>query len=115
MLQHILHKIDLSVFYFANGTCHNDFFEIIMPWITEIGSGEFLFMVALILLLFREREKTLSLLLLAGLTLSFHFSYILKNIVLRPRPFSNLQNVIIHETVKSFSFPSTHSTYLFHQ
>jgi undecaprenyl-diphosphatase len=102
----MLLNLDTSLFYLINKGCSNGFFNIVMPWVTHLGSQEFLIIVGLTLLFNKNRKVKLSgLALIAGLLLSYQ--------VVRPRPFIALPdvNIVIRET--AFSFPSGHSTNIF--
>ncbi len=107
-------QIDSVIFYFFNETCKGPLLDYIMPLITEIGDGTFLFGVSLFLLLSRKVHKRMSgVFLMAGLTLTYNLSHIIKNVIHRPRPFLVLQDVSVIFTAGGFSFPSTHSAMVF--
>jgi len=105
---------DIQLFQAINKQFSGHVLDAFMYWITRLGSGEFIFLVALLMILWpRKENKTAGILLLAGLTVSYHFSGFIKELVARPRPFETIQGTIIVETAKSFSFPSTHTTMAF--
>ncbi|MFQ5952450.1 MAG: phosphatase PAP2 family protein [Candidatus Omnitrophota bacterium] len=110
----ILHNIDISVFYFINQTCKNTVCDLILPWITNLGRPEFILGLAIVFLFFRKKEvRTLGILLLAGLTISYYSVYWIKNLVARPRPFMALKNVNLLINITGHSFPSGHATLSF--
>jgi undecaprenyl-diphosphatase len=85
-----------------------------MPWASNMGSGASIFIVAVILLLFKKKEcRIAGIFLLAGLTVSYYLTDSLKDIIARPRPFMVLPDVNVLENAKNFSFPSTHATQSF--
>ena len=110
----MLYNLDVKCFYFINKACAHPALNFLMSWITDLGSGEFIVIVALILLAMRKKECRLAgILLLAGLTLSYQIVFALKHFVARPRPFAILPGVtnILNET--GFSFPSYHAVSAF--
>ena len=101
-------------FYFFNETCKDALLDYIMPTLTEIGNGTFLFGLALITLLFKAKQKRMTgVLLMAGITFSYNITHIIKNIVQRPRPFLVLQDVNTIFTTGGYSFPSNHAAMVF--
>jgi undecaprenyl-diphosphatase len=87
-----------------------------MPAVTFLGSGEFIFAVAVILIIFagKKDRSPAGILLLAGLTVNYYAVYFLKNWVARPRPFMTLANVYLAGAAeKSYSFPSGHAAAAF--
>lgn len=107
-------NIEKEIFYFINGTSNNFILDYIMPVATELGSGQFLFVVALIMLcLNRRRIRTSAILLLAGITSSHYCVALIKDVVQRPRPFIALADVNTVYTIGGFSFPSGHASMAF--
>jgi len=101
---------DIPLFNLINHGMNNRFFDLLMPFISRIGGGEFLFVLGIFMLFSRKREiKMMGLILIAGLTISFYAVSILKILIARPRPFLSLPNVILLASEKSFSFPSNHA------
>jgi len=86
-----------------------------MPFISRLGGGELYFVLGVALLFSRKKEvKTLGILLIAGLTISFYTASILKVLIARPRPYVALTNVILLGAAeKSYSFPSSHAVSAF--
>ncbi len=110
----MIHAIDIDIFRFFNITSANPIFDILMPIMSEIGSGEGLFILSFLpLLLAKKERKNAALLLWAGLTLTYYVSFFLKGAIGRPRPFIELPDVRLLCVEKSFSFPSTHSLQTF--
>ena len=109
-------NIDSQVFFFVNRTCACPVVDLVMPVATLLGSGEFIFAVAIILIvLARKKDKRQAgILLLAGLSVDYYAVYLLKNWVARPRPFVTLADVhLVGAADKSFSFPSGHAAVAF--
>jgi len=109
-------NIDSRIFFFVNSICSCPFIDRVMPVITFLGSGEFIFAVAVILIILagKKARRPAGILLLAGLTVDYYAVYFLKDWVARPRPFMTLANVhLVGAIDKSYSFPSGHATVAF--
>ena len=110
-----MNLFDTAAFDLINHMISNRFFDFIMPLITRLGSGGFVFAAGVLLLFSRKKEtKTLGILLIAGLAISYYAVGALKAIAARPRPFSVLSNtIVLCYTEKGLSFPSGHATTAF--
>ncbi|PIU41803.1 MAG: phosphatase PAP2 family protein [Candidatus Omnitrophica bacterium CG07_land_8_20_14_0_80_42_15] len=107
-------RFDVAILRLINQGCSNRLFDLLMPFITQLGNEMIPFLLGLILLLLRKREYKISgALLLAGLTIKYNVVYFLKLWVGRPRPFEVLTNINILEKASGFSFPSGHATTAF--
>lgn len=106
---------DIPVLNFINHTLSNQVFNIIMPAISRLGQGELYFALGILLLFSGKRElKTLGIMLLAGLTVSYYMVGILKIAISRPRPFLIVPDIILlGQAAKGYSFPSGHSVTAF--
>lgn len=115
----MLTNLDIKTFYFINKSCANRFLDFLMPIINELGSGEFLIVLSLVLIVLSViKKKSVSfrnagVLLLAGLTITYYVVYFLKTGFARPRPFIALPDVRLFVSEKGFSFPSGHATQVF--
>ncbi len=110
----MLADIETSIFYFFNRACHNPLLDFLMPVLTEMGSGEFLFVLALCMLLSRRsRVKVSSVILMAGVTFSYNTVKVLKHLIARPRPHAVLTDVTMLLKTGDFAFPSGHTTMAF--
>ena len=106
--------IEREIFYFINRTANNIVFDYVMPVITELGGGKFLFVAAVIMLCINKRRvRTSALLLLAGMTSSYYAVSLMKNLIERPRPFMALADVNTIYTIGGFSCPSGHASMAF--
>lgn len=108
--------VDSWFFYLINRRCANFFYDLVMPYITLIGSGEAVFIIALALIVFGRRNKkalTAGILLIAGLTVEYYAVGFLKHWIARPRPFMVLPDVRVFMRDGGFSFPSGHSAATF--
>jgi undecaprenyl-diphosphatase len=102
--------MDTSLFFFINSSLQNGFLDIVMPFVTE--RGYLLFLLIVLFTFFRDRKKTLIVLLLT--LLAFVFSdanaNVLKHLFQRQRPCHELENVrLLAGCGGSFSFPSAHA------
>jgi len=110
----MLKAVDTYIFGLINKGCSNPLLDLIMPFITALGSGEFLFVVSVIIILFGRKNKSRAgILLLAGLTATYYASSFFKGWVARPRPFVSLPDVRALVAESGFSFPSSHATQAF--
>jgi len=94
----------------------NPVFDFLMPFLSRLGSGEGIFVIAIVVLILniRKKEKKIAgILLIAGLTISYYSVEALKHWMMRPRPFITLPDVHLLEKAKDFSFPSGHATAAF--
>ena len=111
----MLAAIDMKILYFINKGLSCRALDILMPIVTFLGSGEFMFTLAVVIaLVFRKKEKALGgLLTLAGLTVSYYVVTAIKDLVEKPRPFVSLTDINVFIAEKGFSFPSGHATVAF--
>ena len=106
---------DLPVFNFINHTLSCRPLNLFMPVVSRLGGGELYFLLGILLLFSGKREiKILGITLLAGLTISYYVTAVLKILIARPRPFIAFTNVILLGPMeKSYSFPSNHAVTAF--
>jgi undecaprenyl-diphosphatase len=84
----MLSHIDNTLFFFINHTIANPVLDFLMLLATTFGSGDFVFGIALIIIVFGKKEqKRYGVLLLAGLALTYYSVHFIKDFVGRPRPF----------------------------
>lgn len=110
-----MESFDISIFHFVNHDLSNPLLNLLIPLISKFGSGELYFVPGILLLFSRKKEfKTLGILILAGLTVSYYITGFLKILIARPRPFVALPDAILLGTIeKNYSFPSNHSVTAF--
>ena len=111
MLQAI-QSADETVMLFIQNSLRFEPLSSIAKVITYIGEAGAIWIVIGLLLIFVLKDKRTGVLVLAGLAIGYLINDILiKNIVMRPRPFIDipaLETLIKHPS--SFSFPSGHSS-----
>lgn len=102
---------DIAAFRFINGVTANPFFDIIMPLVTRLGTGEIIFIVAACIIFFSAADKRIGgILLLAGLTAAYFVSEFLKIYIAMPRPFMTIPDArLVLGRVSGFSMPSGHT------
>lgn len=105
---------DSRWFLWLNHNLQNPFFDWVMPKLTALGSGGFVWLfLAFILAMFgKGRGRKMAFLgMLALLMAWFVGDEVLKNLVARPRPFLTLSDVrLLADKPGQFSFPSGHTT-----
>lgn len=109
-------SLDIQWFYFVNQSLHNALFNVVMPFVSNVGDNGLLWLFfALLLYLFGPKMRRTSFLMLLALFISFVLGEeILKHIFQRPRPFLSLEGVnLLVATPGSFSFPSGHAANAF--
>ena len=106
---------DIPLFNLINHSFSRPLLNLAMPFVSRLGGGELYFVLGILLLFSRKKEiKTLGIILLAGLAVSFYITAFLKILIARPRPYVSLTNVILlGPAEKSYSFPSSHAVSAF--
>jgi undecaprenyl-diphosphatase len=107
--------VDAKVSYLVNRGWSNPFLDAAMPIISELGTGETLFLVTVLIFILRRRKDKgrLSLLLFAGLAVTYYVVYFIKAAVARPRPYMSMPYIVPFVAEKGFSFPSHHAAQAF--
>lgn len=108
-----LYSIDVSLFYFINGTLANPVFDKVMPFITEVRNWYLVYVLLWFIILFNGGKYrialAISMIVLAAITDQVSSS-LLKNLVERMRPCDTLPNVhLLVGCTGSYSFPSSHA------
>ena len=111
----MLGLVDVSIFRFINKAMANPVFDAMMPLLTRLGTGDVVFCIAAIIIIFCGRDKKISgILLLAGLTVTYFAVNYLKDAFAVPRPFVTLTGVrLLVSRASGYSFPSGHSVTVF--
>ncbi len=110
--------LDKKIFIFINQIPHSGFLKIFFNFIDFLGNEIFLFLflsLLFLLLLFKKKKKIKKLSILSlSFFLVWGFSFFLKIIFSRERPFETIENTILLGTNRSgYSFPSSHTTAIF--
>ncbi|HNX90657.1 MAG TPA: phosphatase PAP2 family protein [Candidatus Omnitrophota bacterium] len=104
--------VDKKGFLFINRDCSNRILNEIMPVITDAGTAQFVFVIALFLV-FNVKYRAKGLLLMAGSTVAYQFTYAVKELIERPRPYLVIPGVNVLASSSGFSFPSGHTAMIF--
>ena len=108
-----LFNIDLSIFYFINKSIANPVFDFIFPIITSGRNWLPIYIIAIVLLLWKggTKGRICALMLIIGVIISDQTSStFLKNLFLRERPCNFLPDVrMLIGCAGGKSFPSSHS------
>lgn len=108
-----LYSIDVSIFYFINGTLANPLFDKLMPFITEVKNWYLVYVLLWLIILFKGGKyriaMAVAMILLITITDQVSSS-LLKNLIERVRPCNELPDVhLLAGCTGSFSFPSSHA------
>lgn len=108
-----LYSIDVSIFYFINGTLANPLFDKLMPFITEVKNWYLVYVLLWLIILFKGGKyriaMAVAMILLITITDQVSSS-LLKNLIERVRPCNALPDVhLLAGCTGSFSFPSSHA------
>lgn len=108
-----LYSVDVSIFYFINGTLANPLFDKLMPFITEVKNWYLVYVLLWFIILFKGGKyriaMAVAMILLITITDQFSSS-LLKNLIERVRPCNALPDVhLLAGCTGSFSFPSSHA------
>ena len=106
--------LDDHLVHFINGTLANPVFDVLMPVMSWLGSGGVVVLAALFIILSRREKRMRGVLLLAGLTLVYYSTDLLKDFFARPRPFMAIPDLRVLEAAsRTFSMPSAHAATAF--
>ena len=107
-----LMNLDGGFLLFLQESVRNPVLDKIMIFITSLGDGGMIWIVATVLLLIPKKTRKAGIISAVALLGSLLFNNMLiKNIVQRPRPYVTLETLrIIIPRPSEFSFPSGHSS-----
>lgn len=102
---------DFLILNFINNSLKCDFMDFIMPKITFLGSGGFIWILIGVIMLFIKKYRKGGIVLLISLAAGAILgNLILKPIISRPRPCHiNEMFPLLIDTPRDFSFPSGHT------
>lgn len=110
----ILLNIDEIIFSFLNQSISNNFFDLIMPFLTNLDNWRIPIVIFVFYLIFKggRKGRVVVILIIFIITACDQFSAsVLKPVIGRIRPCHDLENVrIIVGCGGKFSFPSSHAT-----
>lgn len=106
----LLYSLDVELYHLINLSYHNFILNNLALGITFLGVlYTAVIVMLLVLILDRKRGRNVCLILLATVILTFVITGIFKYVILRPRPYEVLSNVILLSTGTDPSFPSGHT------
>ena len=111
--------INVDLFFFINHGLQNPLFDLIMPFLTELGSfvamlGACVIVFILSIILKKQKVKKIAILCLFSLLLGGLVAFILKAVIFEPRPFITFDNVrLLVAENDPCAFPSGHTTSTF--
>ncbi len=107
----ILQSLDQFLLEFINLSYHNIFLDNLVLLLSNMGIIFFWIIIAVILY-FMGNEKTKNIVkkMIIVLVIVVIVTNLLKVIVMRPRPYTVLSNLVVLATETDFSFPSGHTS-----
>lgn len=108
-------NFDFNLLQQIQNTVHSSFFDSIMPIITSVGNfGLIWIAISLLMVVKKDYRKTGILSLGAIIFSTLAGEIVLKNLVQRARPFTQLPDLqLLISAPSSWSFPSVHTTVAF--
>lgn len=103
--------LDWTILHWIQDTMRSDFLDLVMTFITRLGSGGVVWILASLVLLLRPGTRRKGMILLFSMLLGFLLGNVLiKNLVCRPRPCWLDPSVSLAISVpRDYSFPSGHT------
>jgi len=106
-----LHLIDISILQLVNLSFHNIILDNIFLMISNMGTIIFWIVISILLYLFgNEKGKKIATKMIIILVITTAITSLVKIIVMRPRPYVELTNLILLDLGTDYSFPSGHTT-----
>ena len=108
-------NIDKEILYFIQEFLRYNFLNGIFSFITKLGNGGFIWILITIILLIPKRTRKVGILSLCSLLLCHVVNNLMiKNLVMRERPFNQFSELIpLVKKPTDFSFPSGHTAISF--
>lgn len=105
-------SMDIKVYYFLNDNFKNNILDKIMPPITALGNGGFIWILISAVFLLSSSYRIYGFMMAASLILvTILGEGIIKHIIKRSRPFVNLlQDKLLVKKPITYSFPSGHTS-----
>lgn len=107
----LLHSLDISILQLINLSYHNIVLDNIFLMISNMGIIGFWVMVSVLLYLFGNKKgKKVAKKMIIVLLITTVITSVVKLVVMRPRPYVELTNLILLDLGTDYSFPSGHTT-----
>lgn len=110
-MMQFIQELDGSVLLFIQEFLRFDWLNPIVVFLTHLGDGGAIWIVFTVLMLVQKQYRKTGISMAAALLLGVLFTnLLLKNLIMRPRPFDAIPQLqaLVHE--HGWSFPSGHST-----
>lgn len=106
-----IHAVDAAIMLFIQNFIRCDFLNSTMTVITKLGDSGIVWILFGLALVFSRKHRKAGILTLLSLLICFIANdLILKNLVMRPRPFDTIAGLeAIVPELESYSFPSGHA------
>lgn len=106
-----LNTIDFNLLIQVHNATHNNVFDRIIPWISNLGNlGLVWFLISTLLLINKKYRRVGILCIVAIILTAIVGEGILKNLFQRPRPFNEVPTMqLLISKPLSYSFPSGHT------
>ncbi len=106
----LLHLLDIYILELVNLSYHNVILDTLSLMISNMGIIYFWIIVSVLLYLFGNKKgKTVAKKMIIVLVITTIFTQLIKIIVMRPRPYVELSNLILLDLGTDPSFPSGHT------
>jgi len=105
-------NFEYTILDFFRFNIKNDFLDIIVPFVTSLGNGGFIWILLTIVLLSVKKTRKTGCYMVISLLLSLIVCNLtLKPVIARPRPFEIHKDILLLiKTPSDFSFPSGHTS-----
>ena len=106
-----LHSIDVFILEFVNLSYHNFILDNLSLIISNMGLIYFWVIISIVLYLFGDKKgKSIAKKMIVVLVVTTILTQLIKIIVMRPRPYTELSNLILLDLGTDYSFPSGHTS-----
>ena len=106
----LLHSLDIFILQLINLSYHNFVLDNIFLMISNMGIIVFWVIISVLLYLFGNKKgKKVAKKMIIILVITTVITSLVKNIVMRPRPYVELTNLILLDLGTDYSFPSGHT------
>ena len=106
-----LYSYDVFFLQLINSLYHNYFFNSLALFISYFGLIFTGLLIAMILYIFGGKKgKKVAILLIVTILITFLITQLLKLLIMRPRPYTQLTTLIVCAVESDYSFPSGHTS-----
>ena len=106
-----LHSADIFILELVNLSYHNFILDNLALLVSNLGIIYFWIVISIVLYLFgNEKGKDVAKRMILILLLTTIFTQLIKYLIMRPRPYTELSNLILLDLGTDYSFPSGHTS-----